>query len=132
MPRRSRPMKSVYPDRGISHHHRVGVRGFAPNPRLVAYSTNPSDNLRRRLMKTKWATILITALLAAAPFVHGQDTTSADKDKSAGTDVKSATKTAAKDTEKGADKTGSAVKTGAKDVGHDVKKGTEKTVDAVK
>ena len=75
-------------------------------------------------MKTKLAAIVVLALLAAAPFVHGQDTAGTEK-KSTGTDMKDATKTAAK-------KTGSGVKKGVKATGHEVKKGTEKTVDAVK
>ena len=66
-----------------------------------------------------------SALLCAAPFAFGQDTGSSDK-KSTGSEMKSAAKTATKDTEKGAKtatkdtektvkKTGHATKTVAKD-----------------
>jgi hypothetical protein len=93
-------------------------------------------------MKAKWAAICVTALLAAAPFVYGQDSTgsamkndtkAAAKDtgkgvKTAAKDTEKGTKVAAKDTEKGtkvaakdtakaADKTGSAMKKGVKKIG---------------
>ena len=48
-------------------------------------------------MKTKWAAILVGSLLAAAPFVMAQDSSSTEK-KSTGTEMKDSTKTAAKDT----------------------------------
>ena len=48
-------------------------------------------------MKNKWAAILATALLAAAPFVFAQDTGSADKSAGAVKAMKSAAKTGAKD-----------------------------------
>jgi hypothetical protein len=62
---------------------------------------------REENMKTKLASIVVLTLLAAAPFVYGQDTSGTEK-KSTGTDMKDATKTAAK-------KTGHATKTAAKD-----------------
>ena len=90
-------------------------------------------------MKAKWVVIIAGFLLTVTPVICGQDTGSSDK-KSVGTEMKDATKTAAKDTEKGAKtatkdtekaavKTGHATKTAAK---HTVKgtkvaaKGTEK------
>jgi hypothetical protein len=85
-------------------------------------------------MKTLWAALLMTALVAVAPFAWGQDSTSTDK--SAGEKVKSATKTAAKDTEKGtktaAKDTEKGAKVAAKDTEKGAKavgKGTEKAAD---
>src|SRR5579864_402759 len=100
---------------------------------------NVSHKPRRNPMKPKWAAFLLSALLCAAPFAFGQDTGSSDK-KSTGSEVKSAAKTATKDTEKGAKtatkdtekavkKTGHATKTVAKDSEKDTKvaaKDTEK------
>ena len=52
-------------------------------------------------MKTKWAIVLVTASMCATPLVFGQDASSKEG-KSAGTEMKDAGKTVAKDTEKGA------------------------------
>jgi hypothetical protein len=79
-------------------------------------------------MSKMWALMLVTALLCAAPFAFSQDAASKDT-KSAATAMKHATKTAAKDTEKGAKTTGKDTKMAAEKTGHVAKvaaKDTEK------
>lgn len=94
-------------------------------------------------MKT-FTGILLCAVLAVAPFVYGQDAGSTGtKSSGAGSEMKKATKTAAKDTEKGvktaAKDTEKGTKVAAKDTekgakvaAKDTEKGAEKTGSAMK
>jgi hypothetical protein len=80
-------------------------------------------------MKTKLAAILVTALLCAAPFVFGQDNSgsnaSTTEKKSTGTEMKDATKTAAKDTKKGVKTAAKDTAKGTKTAAKDTEKGTK-------